>query len=45
MTLTWLAVATILVLFLLLWLILLPGGPKDEPWSYPDLHPWDAHRH
>lgn len=44
MTLTWLAVATILVLLLLTWLLLLPQGPKDDPWAY-NLEPWDAHDH
>lgn len=46
MNLTWLAVLTVAVLLLLAWLLLLPQGPKDEPWSYPELHPWDeGHAH
>lgn len=41
MDLVWLAVVTVVVLLLLAWLLFLPQGPEDDPWSYPDLHPWD----
>ncbi len=43
MNFTALVVLTMVVLLLVTWFLLLPYGPKDDPWAYPDLQRWDEH--